>query len=313
MDAASGTLGEDIAANLRHARHGWSRMSKDLSLSIESARLQATLACAPFREWSLPDGTPGTTFYREGSDYLLRFPGLADFRVSTDACAVTCVPAPGTAEATLQHLYLNQVLPLTLGKQGKLVFHASAVEVAESAVAFVAESGRGKSTLAATFATHGCRFLTDEGLVLEEAAGVHRVMPSHPSIRLWDDSQAALLAPNAAMAPPLSFTPKSRFLAGGDLAFCPEPRPLRRAYFLGDGSATEIRIEKISAAEAMVEWVKSSFLLDIEEKPRLASHFDQVAKLAERPIHFRLDYPRRFELLASVRKAIVEHAAAAAG
>ena len=43
---------------------------------------------------------------------------------------VTCLPAPDVSEATTQHLYLNRVLPLVLSKLGKLVFHASAVEVA---------------------------------------------------------------------------------------------------------------------------------------------------------------------------------------
>jgi len=63
----------------------------------------------------------------------------------------------------------------------------------------------------------------------------------------------------------------------------------------------------LSAPEALVEWVKYSFLLDIEERPLLGSHFDQVAKLANQPIHCRLDYPRRFEDLSGVRQAIVEH------
>ena len=96
-------------------------------------------------------------------------------------------------------------------------------------------------------------------------------------------------------------------LAGDEIGFCDQPRPLRRVYFLGDGSATRPEFERLSAAEAMVEWVKHSFLLDIEEKPRLASHFDQVAKLANVPVHYRLDYPRRFDALARVREAIVEH------
>jgi hypothetical protein len=46
----------------------------------------------------------------------------------------------------------------------------------------------------------------------------------------------------------------------------------------------------------------------VEEQSLLAAHFDQVAGLANRPIHYRLDYPRRFEDLAGVRQAIVEHA-----
>jgi hypothetical protein len=125
---------------------------------------------------------------------------------------------------------------------------------------------------------------------------------------LWDDSQAALIAPGTATAPPLEFTPKLRILAGDGLAFCEQPRPLKRVYFLGDGSAGSLGFERMNAAEAAMEWVRSSFLLDIKERPRLASHFDQVTRLASQPIHYRLDFPRRFEELASVRRAIVEHA-----
>jgi hypothetical protein len=210
-------------------------------------------------------------------------------------------------DGTPEHLYLNQVLPLALSKLGKLVFHASAVEVGDVAVAFVAESGRGKSTLAASFASDGFRFLTDDGLVLEACGNNYQVLPSHPSIRLWEDSQVAIVAAGATTAPPLQFTSKARFLANSGLAFCEQPRPLQRVYFLGDGSASAVMIQRMSAAEALVEWVKHSFLLDVEEKPSLASHFDQAAKLANRPIYYRLDYPRRFEKLARVRQAIVEH------
>ncbi len=63
-------------------------------------------------------------------------------------------------------------------------------------------------------------------------------------------------------------------------------------------------------ADHLIAWVVDfpATLLAIEEKPRLASHFDQVATLASQSIHYRLDYPRRFEDLARVREAIVEHA-----
>jgi hypothetical protein len=279
-----------------------------VDFSIAASRPQAALDFPLFHEWTSPGGTPWTRFYRIDSGYLLRFPGLADFQVSADGLVVTCFPAPDASEATFQHLYLNQVRSLVLGNLGKLVFHASAVEVEDGAVAFVADSGRGKSTLAASFAISGWRFLTDEGLVLEEREEEYQVMPSHPSIRLWDDSQDALIPPGAKMAPALDYTSKSRFLAGHRLVFCEQPRPLRRVYFLGEGGAPSPRFERMSAAEALIALVKASFLLDVEEKPRLASHFDQVARLANQPVHYRLDFPRRFEQLASVRQAIVEHA-----
>lgn len=279
-----------------------------IDFSLLAARVQAPVAVEPFHTWIFPDGTLWTAFYRTHGGYLLRFPDLADFQVSADGFNITGVPVPEVSEATVQHLYLNQVLPLALSKQGKLVFHASAVEVGDCAIAFVADSGRGKSTLAASFAVSGFRFLTDDGLVVEPTADGHRILPSHPSIRLWADSEEALIVPGSKTAPALSFTAKSRFLAGENIRFCEQPRPLRRVYFLGDGSTTMLEFQRLSAAEALMEWVKHSFLLDVEEKPRLASHFDQVAKLANQPIHYRLDYPRRFEDLARVREAIVEHA-----
>ncbi|MBE0621758.1 MAG: hypothetical protein IH605_14285 [Burkholderiales bacterium] len=276
--------------------------------SLESPRPQLPLNGLPFHQWRFPDGTLWTQFFRTNAGYLLRFPDLADFQVSSDGLSATCSPAPDVTDATSHHLYLNQVLPLMLSKQGKLVFHASAVEFADGAVAFAGESGRGKSTLAASFAASGFRFLTDDGLVLEACANGYQALPGYPSIRLWDDSESALLPHGAETAPALAFTSKARFLAGKHLAFCPQPQPLRRVYFLGNGSASEISFRRIHAAEALVEWVKHSFLLDIEEKRLLASHFDEVAKLANQPICYHLDYPRRFENLACVRRAIAEHA-----
>lgn len=276
--------------------------------TLAPPRAQAALEGEPFHTWAFPDGTPWTEFHRLNGGYLLRFPDLADFQVSADPLMVTGTPVPGVAEGTVQHLYLNQVLPLVLSKLGRRVFHAGAVEIGEGAVVFAAESGRGKSTLAASFAVNGFRFLTDDGLVLEPTADGYEVLPSHPSVRLWADSESALIQPGTETAPAVAYTSKARFLAGDQVRFCDQPRPLRRVYFLGDGSAETVTFERLRPAEALVEWVKHSFLLDIEDRPRLASHFEQVASLADLPIHYRLDYPRRYEALAQVRAAIVEHA-----
>ena len=115
-----------------------------VDFAIATPRAQVALERSPFQEWTLPDGTRSTEFYRVGSAYLLRFPGLADFEISADGLAVRCRPTPETSDATSRHLYLNQVLPLVLGRLGKMVFHASAVEIAGSALAFVAESSSRK-------------------------------------------------------------------------------------------------------------------------------------------------------------------------
>jgi hypothetical protein len=79
-------------------------------------------------------------------------------------------------------------------------------------------------------------------------------------------------------------------------------------YFLGDGGASGIELERMSAAEVALELVKVSFLLNVDDRSRVSSHFDAVARLARRPIHYRLDFPRRFDLLADVHRTVLQHA-----
>jgi hypothetical protein len=276
-------------------------------LIVESVRAQKPISGKPFHQWAFQDGTVWTSFYRVGGSYLLRFPGMADFKVAADGSAI-CYPAPDVSEGTLQCLYLNQVLPLVWSKQGKLVFHGSSVEIEGGAIAFLGSTGRGKSTLAAAFATRGHRFLTDDGLLLQPSPYRYQVHPSHPSIRLWDDSEEWLIAPGSLTAPTASFTSKSRFLAGEGLDYCEQPRDLLCAYFLGDGTVQDVSFACLTPYEALAEWVKNSFLIDVEDQALLSSHFDRVATLANRLRCFYLDFPRQFVGLDRVIEAIKNHA-----
>jgi len=251
--------GADPAKTGHHAEN-W---AVSIDFHLGHARPQQPLGQAPYHQWIFPDGTEWTGFYRRGTDFLLRFPALADFEVSADGLTVRCWPAPEISDNTLQHLYLNQVLPLALSKRGQQVFHASAIETPAGALAFMAESGRGKSTLAASFATSGFRFLTDDALLLEAGEGGYNVLPSHPSIRLWDDSKDALISDDAPQAPAVQYTPKARILFGGSMAFCLEAQPLRRVYFLGDGSATEPTFQRMPASQALINLVKNTGSLEI--------------------------------------------------
>ena len=278
-------------------------------LSIEKPRPQGPLATTPFHEWTLPDGTRWAQFYRTQSGYVLRFPDFADFTISGEDLVISCRPLPETGEETIAHLYLNQVLPLVLSRRGKLVFHGSAIEIGAAAIAFMGESGRGKSTLAASFAVNGHRFLADDGIVIEERDETFVVQPSHPSIRLWDDSQAALMQPHAVPQRPVPYTPKSRFLADDTIRFCDEAHGLHHVYFLGDDVASGPNFEALTGGEALIQLVKHSFLLDIRAAELIGAQFDRLSRMVRRPVCFRLDYPRRFEALAEVRAAILRHCA----
>lgn len=260
----------------------------------------------PYNRWTLANTGDWASFHRADGGFVVRFPGLADFFIDADGRSAACRPCPGLPAATREHLFLNQVWPLMLSRQGKLVFHASAVEDGPGALAFLAASGRGKSTLAAAFAVGGAPYLSDDGLAITRRRGVHMAHPGHPSIRLWDDSRAALLDGEVTTAEGVSYTSKARILSAAGLAYDGEPRPLAAAFFLGEGAATEIELRRLSGAEAVAAWVSHAFILDTEDAAGLDEHFRDVALLAERVPSHRLDYPRRYDALGPVRAAILE-------
>lgn len=278
------------------------------TFNVCAPRPQTLRDANPFHEWVFPDGTLWAEFYRTGKHYLLRFPGLADFTISANGMEVVAYPVSVVSDETVHHLYLNQILPLAISRQWKLVLHAGAVEVENAAVAFIGVSGRGKSTLVASFATSGYRFLADDGLQVDKGSDGYLIKPSYPSIRLWDDARQALIPKTTRAAPPVDYTPKARLLADNEVSFCDLTRPLRCMYFLGEWNTDAVRIEPVNGRDAMVELVKHSFLLDTEEREMRAHHFGQLSSLAEGSMFFRLDYPRRFDILPEVRDAVIRHA-----
>lgn len=280
---------------------------------VMDVRPQETIAVTSFHEWVLPGGARWASFYRYEGAYLVRFWDLADFEVAGDGRDVCCWPTVAASPQTIEHLYINQVLPLALSRQRRLVFHASAVEAAGVALAFFGPSGRGKSTLAASFATNGSPFLNDDALLLVTQQDQVEVQPGQPFVRLWEDSQAVLVGGRATLGPTAQYSSKARVLADDAIAFCHETRPLGLAFFLGEGDGPDVSILPVDPSSALIELVKHSFLLDVEDRDVLAWHFGCLSLLASRCIWLRLDYPRRFEKLAQVRHAVLAHLKGASG
>lgn len=266
-----------------------------------------TSSATRFNQWLQADGSVWLNFYYSKTGYLLDFPGLCVFEVSADGTEITSRPAPGISPETVQHLHLNQVLPLAWSRQFKLVFHGGAVEIGDAAIAFLGSSGRGKSTLTSSFATNGYRFLTDDGLFLEKHSGYYIAYPSHPSLRLWDDSRHALMPQSTQAAPPLDYSPKWRLLANDNVIFCSSPRRINTIYLLGEGNTDRVSIQPMLGRDVIMGLVGHSFLLDIDERAILSHHFRQLNDLVNLIGVYRLDYPRRYECLPVVREAIIEH------
>jgi len=277
-----------------------------LARTILEEQRQRPLEQAHYHEWLSSNGAPWALFYRVDQDYLIRFIGHADVSISQCGEQLIVWPVPGVAAEAIDYLCVNLVEPLALSHQGSLVLHASAVEFGEHCVVFAAVSGGGKSTLAAYFATHGYRFLTDDAVLLEQGYAGYFVRPSHPTIRLWEDSTDELLSQGIGVTPQTSAFDKSRFLAEGKSLFCDETRMLRHIYFLGE-SDDAVSIEAVGGQDAVIKLLSNSFLLEIGDRQVLERNLKKISSLAREDVFFQLNYPRHYDSLREVRERLIAH------
>lgn len=264
-----------------------------------------------YHRWRGPDGRDWARFGRVADGYLVRFPRLADFRMSSRAVEVRCAPRPGVAAEVWRHLFLHQVLPLVLGQHGYLVLHASAVATRAGAVAFLGGAGRGKSTLAASFWAAGSPLVADDCLRVDLRGGRLLAVPSYPAVRLSPEALRRLRL-RRLRARPSGLRKLLVASAEARRLFAETPLRLVRLYVLGrplpSRSRVAVRIEPLSAREAMTMLVAHLYRLDLSGARRdvLARDFDRLAVAATHLSARRLRVRRGFEALREVREAIAE-------
>lgn len=143
-------------------------------------------------EWLGLDNRVACWCKRKGDEYLFVFPGNSTFHI-TAAGVISCFLHQGPDMQLLRHLLLNQIIPRYLATTGRLVLHASAVTLANGkSVAFLGDSGFGKSTLVSSFHRHGAELINDDCILLENANHSVTAIGGLVGIRLFPDSVNAV-------------------------------------------------------------------------------------------------------------------------
>ncbi len=127
--------------------------------------------------------------------------------------------------------WLNDFVPL----------HASAVDVGGRVVAFTADSGGGKSTLAAALAQRGLPHVCDDTLVVALQPNAVMALPDAKPLKLWDD---ALGLANSKALRPVQSMPGKNYADPAHKAL--GPLPLTDLIFLERGD--EVEFEQITGA-----------------------------------------------------------------
>lgn len=181
------------------------------------------------------------------SGYRIRFRDCGEFLISEDLSEVRVRRDPWGRTELLPILMAGTVSAFLLSMRGDTVLHASAVAIDGSAIAFVGQSGRGKSTVAALMCVDGAELVTDDVLVVEDGTPV-MCIGGAPELRLRE--KAAGIAREHANA-------ATRSTADDRLAFSPTPAPLGpiplAAIVIPSPSETvsEVEIRRFSPSEAL--------------------------------------------------------------
>jgi len=219
---------------------------------------------------------------------------------------VTVSPVPGVDERLVRLVLTGPVLGVVLAQRGRPVFHASVVASghAGGAIAFMARTGEGKSTMAAAMYKAGYHMLSDDIMPVDLNGETPLVPPGFPHTKLWSETAAVLVDDAAALAylAP-DYDKRSRPITE---RFAAAPAPLQAVFVLETGAG--VHIEKLSGHQALgallPHWYGALFngqLVDILGRER---HFRETAALAERVPVYRLTRPRCFERLPEVVDAV---------
>lgn len=268
-------------------------------------------------EWPNHEGIVVCWCERRDDDYLFVFPGHAKFLLTMDG-EISCILHVDSDMQMLRHLLLNQIIPRYLATRGYLVLHASAVVLENGyTVAFLGNSGFGKSTLASSFHRNGAQLIDDDSILLEPCETGVTAIGGYPGIRLFPDSVNAVFNDGAGFTHYSPYTDKQQLLLQTDSANgLSVSGELDALFLLFDPSHEDLRdevfIEPVSGSAAMMAAIHSAFSLDPSDRRIITRNFYDIGQIiSDRLNVFSLHYPREHDRLHEVRKVVSDWVASA--
>ncbi len=240
------------------------------------------------------------------NEYLLYARHFGTALISPSGDRVLCAP-PAVEAWRWQRFLVGRVLPWAALLRGRELLHASAVRVGDRAVGVLADSGFGKTSIAARLMLHGGRFITDDVLALSERGEQVLAHPG-PAIAALRPAERAALEPSERRRLGRVLGRSGKIYVGVERE--PAPVPLGGLYFLERASGDAQR--RFEPGVDPRRLLASTFIAGVDSRRRLVGLLDLCARLqAAVPLwRVKADYE---EGAAPLAQAIWEHASAGGG
>jgi hypothetical protein len=243
----------------------------------------------------------------DGSSYR-RWSGLFEFLVTPDARTIHARTLNQSNEEALLAYLLVDALSFSMVRLGREPLHATAVLTPHGVVAFVGESGDGKSTLGALLVRHGFKLVTDDMLVLTFEGDECIAHAGPPRIKLYRQIADKIFDTGYDSVPMNPVTEKLIIPLNQD-QIVNGPHPLSAIYLIREhdrgGSAHAPSIRRLSPAEAFPKVLAATASHYAFERERLARQFTFLTRLLDRVPVETLTYPRDEDSMPALRDAVL--------
>lgn len=224
-----------------------------------------------------------------------------------NGCEILIDPEHGATEDYVRVFLLGGALGLLLHQRGMLVLHSSAVAINGGAVAFLGNSGEGKSTTAAAMHARGHAMLADDMVALDMHDAVPQMPSGFPRLKVWPEVATTLQLNSDELHEFNSEDERRDWRSRSD--YSAQPLPLRCIYLLEEDEAgAEPSIERMDAQDAFATLVQFSYAVGLlGDSASTPSHFKQCVQLAANVPIYLLSRQRSLADLPRIAALIDEH------
>lgn len=186
--------------------------------------------------------------------------------------------AKGADESWARAVLLGVVMGVLLYQRNNLVLHASSIQIGRSAVAFLGNSGQGKSSIAAALLARGHHLLADEPTCLGMETEAPLVRPGYRQFKL-DPKVASFLGFDPTLMHPLYNNEEKRGLRV-PMDLMGTQVPLKSIYLL---EKRDIGLQRVTPSIGLMEIVGHS-----HPKGAISDYFNFCGQIAKHIPIFRL-------------------------
>jgi hypothetical protein len=260
-----------------------------------------SIRCAPIDIRSDRPELPPPFLQFDPDAVVFHIPEVGRFSVR-DGREITVEPEKGSDPDVVREYLLGAGMAIVLHQRGRLVLHASAVNVNGSAIAFLGVSGAGKSTTALTLMERGYPLLVDDLAAIDVQQNEALIHPGFPRLKISPEISDDYLVRISSLKNGGFVDDKHIFEIMQSLPA--QPLPIKCAYIVVEDA--QVKIERLSTRQAVIELVRYTLPSSLIQLDR-ASHFAQCVKLAELAKFYRLKRPKALEMLPVVADRVEAH------